>query len=79
MVALEDDVFLISDSGVVIRMPVSEVRETGRDAMGVRVMRLDESTKVAAIARVVVTETEGEGEGEGEGPSADAGGPADEA
>ena len=79
MVALEDDVFLISDSGVVIRMPVSEVRETGRDAMGVRVMRLDESTKVAAIARVVVTETEGDSEGEGEGPSTDASGPADEA
>ena len=56
MVAPEDDVFLISDAGVVIRTPVSEVRETGRDALGVKVMRLDSETHVAAIARVITVD-----------------------
>ena len=56
MVAPEDDVFLISDAGVVIRTPVSEVRETGRDALGVKVMRLDSETHVAAIARVIAVD-----------------------
>jgi DNA gyrase subunit A len=59
MVAPEDDVFLISDAGVVIRTPVSEVRETGRDALGVKVMRLDSETRVAAIARVIAEDDEG--------------------
>ena len=37
MVAPEDQLFLIADSGVTIRVPVSGISEQGRDATGVRV------------------------------------------
>jgi DNA gyrase subunit A len=52
------EVFLISDAGVIIRTPVASISEYGRDAMGVTVMRLDDDTKVAAVAPVVGTDDE---------------------
>ncbi len=55
---VDDDaeIFLITDAGVIIRTPVASISEYGRDAMGVTVMRLDDDTKVAAVAPVVNTE-----------------------
>ena len=55
---VDDDaeIFLITDAGVIIRTPVAAISEYGRDAMGVTVMRLDDDTKVAAVAPVVNTE-----------------------
>ena len=48
-----DDVFAISSSGVVIRTAVSEIRATGRDTMGVSMMRLAKNEKVVAVAKAV--------------------------
>ena len=47
-----DDVLLISQNGIVIRMHVSDINVQGRYASGVRVMRLAEDDKVAMMARV---------------------------
>ena len=57
-----DEVFLISDDGVVIRMAVNTISRQGRPANGVRVMNLAEGTRISAVAPVVA-EAEGEGQG----------------
>jgi DNA gyrase subunit A len=52
MAGLEDEILLISTSGVVIRTAVREIASQGRDATGVRVMNLDDGDAVAAVAPV---------------------------
>ena len=47
-----DDVVVITKSGMTVRMPTVEIRETGRGAQGVRVTKLDEGDTVVAAARV---------------------------
>ena len=46
-----DQIFAIASNGVVIRTRVDEIRASGRDTMGVRMMRLGEDTSVVAVAR----------------------------
>jgi DNA gyrase subunit A len=60
MAGLEDEILLISSTGVVIRTAVREISSQGRDATGVRVMNLDEGDSVGAVAAVA-----GESEVEG--------------
>jgi DNA gyrase subunit A len=57
-----DEVFLISNDGVVIRMAVNTISRQGRPATGVRVMNLAEGAHVSAVAPVVA-EADGEGQG----------------
>jgi DNA gyrase subunit A len=59
MVALDEEILLVSSGGVVIRMTAREIASQGRDATGVRVMNLDDGQSVAAVARVTA-ETEDE-------------------
>jgi DNA gyrase subunit A len=47
-----DEILLITSSGVVMRTPVKEVRETGRDTMGVRVVNLDQGVEVVSLTKV---------------------------
>jgi DNA gyrase subunit A len=52
MTVMEDeDVLLMTDDGTIIRMAVSSIRETGRNAQGVRLMRIAEGAKIVAVAR----------------------------
>jgi DNA gyrase subunit A len=53
MVGLDDEILLISSTGVTIRMPVRDVSSQGRDATGVKVMNLDSGQTVAAAAAVL--------------------------
>lgn len=46
-----DEVLAITSAGTVIRTPANEVRATGRDTMGVRLVNLGEGTSVVSIAR----------------------------
>jgi len=46
-----DDVLVINDAGVIIRMAVSGISCFGRAAQGVRIMNLNEGVKVIAFAR----------------------------
>jgi DNA gyrase subunit A len=57
-----DEVFLISNDGVVIRMAVNTISRQGRPATGVRVMNLAGGAHISAVAPVVA-EAEGEGQG----------------
>ena len=47
----DDSIFAIASNGVVIRTPVADVRQTGRDTMGVSLMGLPEGVTVVAVAR----------------------------
>jgi DNA gyrase subunit A len=68
----EDEIMLITKGGVIIRSPVSQVRVTGRNAQGVRLVHLDEGDLVTAVARVVPEDENGSEEaasvGADEGP-----------
>jgi DNA gyrase subunit A len=58
-----DQIFAIASNGVVIRTKVDEIRASGRDTMGVRMMRLGEDVSVVAVAKGAEDEeetTEGE-------------------
>ncbi|MBQ8868818.1 MAG: DNA gyrase subunit A [Oscillospiraceae bacterium] len=48
----EDDLMMISDNGVIIRIRLSDINVSSRNTLGVRVMRVDEGCKVAAFANV---------------------------
>ncbi len=49
----EQDMFVISSSGTVIRVPASEIRRVGRASQGVRTMRVEEGAHVVALAPVI--------------------------
>lgn len=49
--AADDQLFAIASNGVVIRTTVNEVRPSGRDTMGVRLMSLAEGDAIVAVAR----------------------------
>jgi len=53
MVGLDDEIILISSTGVTIRTQVREIASQGRDATGVKVMNLDAGQTVAAVAPVL--------------------------
>ncbi len=47
----EDDVLVINDAGVIIRMATAGISSFGRSAQGVKIMNLPEGVKVIAFAR----------------------------
>jgi DNA gyrase subunit A len=53
-----DDVMLVTDGGRLIRVPVDQVRVTGRSVMGVTLFRLDEDERVTAVFPVVEEESD---------------------
>ncbi len=56
MVGLDDEVVLISSTGVTIRLAVREVASQGRDATGVRVMNLAPSETVTSVAPILAVD-----------------------
>lgn len=51
-----DDLMIITEAGVTIRVPVGEIRMTGRAAQGVKLINLREDDCIASVARVEITE-----------------------
>ena len=49
MVKPEDEVMIITDRGQTIRTPIEGIRETGRNAQGVKLMRIEDDERVVAI------------------------------
>jgi DNA gyrase subunit A len=52
LVTESDEVMLITEKGILIRTNVSEIRQTGRDAQGVRLIKLDEGDRLVAMAKI---------------------------
>ncbi|SHJ84630.1 DNA gyrase subunit A [Hathewaya proteolytica DSM 3090] len=48
-----DEIMLINDTGVAIRLEVNGISSTGRNAMGVKLMRAKEGEFVVAIAKII--------------------------
>ena len=55
-----DEIMLITSGGQMVRTRVAEIRETGRNTMGVKLMGLASGEKLQAIAPVVAQEAEDE-------------------
>ena len=49
LVSEDDDIMLITDDGTIIRMPVSGISVIGRVAQGVRVMRVEEGSRIVGV------------------------------
>ena len=62
VVGAQDDVMLIENGGVIIRVPASSINVYKRDVQGVIVMRLDEGNKVVSLERVEQEEDQETGE-----------------
>ncbi|MGT2929751.1 DNA gyrase subunit A [Streptococcus dentasini] len=58
----EEDIMIMTDTGVIIRTGVSDISQTGRSTMGVKVMRLDDQSKIVTFALVDNEEEEKEGQ-----------------
>jgi DNA gyrase subunit A len=52
-----DDIMLVTDGGQLIRVPVDQIRITGRAAMGVTLFRLDDGERVTSVFPVLEEET----------------------
>ncbi|MCW5833462.1 MAG: DNA gyrase subunit A [Labilithrix sp.] len=57
-----DEVMLITDKGQTIRTTVSEIRETGRNAQGVKIMSVEDDERVVAVERLAESGSEVGGE-----------------
>ncbi|WP_074765109.1 MULTISPECIES: DNA gyrase subunit A [Paraburkholderia] len=69
LVDQEAQIMLITNTGVLIRTRVSEIREMGRATQGVTLISLDEGTKLSGLQQVAEAEAEGDVEGDAEGPA----------
>ena len=58
-----EDIMIINDAGIIIRMQTSEISIFGRSAQGVRIMRVADDIKVVCIAKVPKGEEEDEIDG----------------
>ena len=48
-----DDLIVITDKGVLMRQPVSSIRTIGRVTQGVKLVKLDDGSKISSISRVI--------------------------
>jgi DNA gyrase subunit A len=73
-----DEIMLITDRGVLVRTRVAEMRELGRATQGVKLIALDDGSKLGGLQRIVENDAGGEAAPEGgsdAGSDASGGGP----
>lgn len=54
----DEDIMVITDTGVIIRTAVANISQTGRATQGVKIMRLDDSARIVTFALVEPEEVE---------------------
>jgi DNA gyrase subunit A len=59
----DDEIMLTSKDGMMVRVPVKDIRIQGRNTMGVTIMRLNRGDKVVSVAKIIENGNE-EGEEE---------------
>lgn len=52
----KDEIILMSQKGVVIRVPASDISSIGRNTQGVTIMKLEEGDKVKTVDRIIISE-----------------------
>jgi DNA gyrase subunit A len=70
MVKPEDEVMIITDRGQTIRTPIEGIRETGRNAQGVKLMSIADDERVVAIEPIGESQAAAALEGDAEGEEA---------
>ncbi|WP_090141226.1 DNA gyrase subunit A [Limnohabitans sp. DM1] len=70
LVHADDEIMLITDTGVLVRTRVSEIRELGRATQGVTLIGLDEGAKLSGLQRIVENDANA-AEGEADAPTDD--------
>ncbi|RYG51354.1 MAG: DNA gyrase subunit A, partial [Chitinophagaceae bacterium] len=70
-VSEKEDLMITCVSGITIRMPVSQISEQGRATQGVKLIRVDEGDKIAAITQLDEDEVEVEIQTNDEGSTGD--------
>ena len=66
---VDDQIFAVANDGIVIRTRVDEIRPSGRDTMGVRLMNLGEDRSLVAVARAGETDDDSEDDGDQPAPA----------
>ena len=56
----KDDLMIITNQGVLIRLPVAQIRSIGRATQGVKLIKLGEGTLVSSITRIMSEEEDDE-------------------
>jgi len=72
----DDEIMLISSGGTLVRTPVSDISEQGRNTQGVRLIRLDEGDRLVGLERIIADSGSEGGEGGEGGEDAEASGEA---
>jgi len=73
LVRAEDEIMLITDTGVLVRTRVSEIRELGRATQGVTLIALDDGALLSGLQRIVENDAQvPEGDADDAAPDADA-------
>ena len=68
LVQAEDEIMLITDTGVLVRTRVAEIREMGRATQGVILIGLDDGAKLSGLQRIVENDAEGDNSDNGASP-----------
>lgn len=78
LVHVDEEIMMITDRGVLVRTRVAEIRELGRATQGVKLIALDEGSKLSGLQRIVENDAVVNGDspeedtsGEMEGPAPD--------
>ncbi|MFM8865461.1 MAG: DNA gyrase C-terminal beta-propeller domain-containing protein, partial [Limnohabitans sp.] len=74
LVHADDEIMLITDTGVLVRTRVAEIRELGRATQGVTLISLDEGARLSGLQRIVendANEATGEGDNDSEAEAAE--------
>jgi DNA gyrase subunit A len=72
LVHADDEIMLITDTGVLVRTRVAEIRELGRATQGVTLINLDEGAKLSGLQRIVENDANAnDGEADAEGSTDD--------
>jgi DNA gyrase subunit A len=61
LVSTKEDLMMVSSRGKLIRIQIADIRETGRNAMGVRLMNIDAGEKVVAVENLPESESSADG------------------
>jgi len=73
LVQADDEIMLITDTGVLVRTRVSEIRELGRATQGVTLIGLDDGAKLSGLQRIVENDAnpdEAPADDDGDAPAA---------
>ena len=75
LVSPSDEIMLITDTGVLVRTRVAEIREMGRATQGVTLIALDDNARLSGLQRIVENDaqldTENDSDGEPDAPTDD--------